>query len=109
MSLHSAIEAAPAAEAARRTKRTRVLMTGVLLTADGSHKVTIRDISRTGAQIAGAKNIPRDCDAIFRRGTLFAAARVAWVTGDEAGVTFYRELSPDEIDGCLPAALLNAR
>ncbi|MFL6725733.1 MAG: PilZ domain-containing protein [Sphingomicrobium sp.] len=103
MSFHTAIEAP------RRTRRTRVLMTGTLVTPDGSQKVTVRDISRTGAQVLGAKGFTADCDAIFRRGSLFAAARVAWVSGDEAGLKFYRELSEEEIDGSLPASLLRGR
>lgn len=100
MSVHSPVESP------RRTRRTKVLMTGVLLTPAGAQKVNVRDISRTGAHLVGARDIPADCDAVFRRGPLFAAARVTWVSGEEAGISFYRELGPDEIEGSLPAALL---
>ncbi len=34
-------------------------------------------------------------DAIFKKGSVFAAARVAWSDGVKAGLYFYREL-PDE-------------
>jgi hypothetical protein len=110
MSLHSPIEARRRANSAtaapRTTKRTRVLMTGVVLTPAGARKVRVRDISRTGVQVIGARDFPVDCDAIFRRGSLFAAARIAWVRGDEAGLEFYRGLSPEEVDGSVPPAFL---
>ena len=102
MSMHSPIDAP------RRTRRTKVLMTGVLLTPFGAQKVTLRDISRTGAHLVGATDVPEDCDALFRRGPLFAAAHVSWVRGGEVGIRFYRELTPEEIDGSLPATLLRA-
>lgn len=100
MSFHSKIKPG------RETKRARVLMVGSLTTPDGVRKVTIRDISRTGAQVACDEHIPADCDVMFKRGTLFAAAHVAWADKGEAGLRFYREISEEEIEGCLPAALL---
>jgi PilZ domain len=93
-------------EPPQRAKRARVLMFGVLVTPVGTQKVTIRDISRIGAQVAGKDEIPKDCDVLLKRGSLFAAARVAWVSGNEAGIHFYRELSPGEVEGTLPGALM---
>jgi hypothetical protein len=81
-------------------------MTGVLLTPAGAQKVTLRDISRTGAHLVGTKDVPADCDAVFRRGSLFAAAHVSWVRGGEVGIQFYRELDPEEVEGSLPVTLL---
>jgi len=100
MSVHSKIQAS------RGTSRARVLMTGMLLTPVGNVKIVIRDISRSGAQVAIRDDIPNDCDVLFKRGPVYAAAHVAWVEDGEAGIRFYRELSPDEIEGTLPAALL---
>jgi hypothetical protein len=94
--------------APRRTRRTKVLMTGVLLTPAGAQKVTLRDISRTGAHLVGASEMPTDCDAIFRRGSLFAAGHVSWVRGSDVGISFYRALSPEEIEDSLPATLLHS-
>ena len=100
MSFHSSVDTP------RRASRTKVLMSGVLLTPAGAQKVTLRDISRTGAHLVGTKDVPTDCDAIFRRDSLFAAARVSWVRGGEVGLQFYRELEPEEIEGSLPATIL---
>ena len=100
MSLHSQIQPP------RGSKRARVLMTGILTTPAGQKRIRIKNISRTGAQVASDEKIPADCDVLFKRGNLFAAARVAWVAKGEAGIRFYRELSPEEIDGRLPTTLL---
>ena len=100
MSFHSKIKPG------RETKRARVLMVGSLMTPDGARRVTIRDISRTGAQVACDEQIPANCDVLIKRGSLFAAAHVAWVSKGEAGLKFYREISEQEIDGSLPTALL---
>lgn len=81
----------------RSDKRTKVLMVGTLFTPNGAQHVKIRDISSTGAQLAATGAIPEGCDALFRRGSLFAAARVAWARDDQAGIEFYRDLSANEI------------
>jgi hypothetical protein len=95
--------------APRNAKRTRVLMNGTLVTPSGSLQVRVRDISMTGAQVIGPKDLPVGCDAVLHRGSLFAAARIAWRKGDEVGLKFYRELSPEEIDSSLPSSLLRDR
>jgi len=99
MSYHAAIEPA------RRLSRTRVLMTGVLVGRDGAQKVTIRDVSKSGAQIATRDRIGKGCDVLLSRGPMFAAAQVVWAKGAEAGLKFYRDLSPDEVEGTLPEAV----
>ncbi len=82
----------------RSTDRYRVLMAGTLFTPEGAQSVRIRDISRTGALIATEARAPAGCDSIFKRGKLFAAARVAWSNDKEAGLEFYRELSAGDIE-----------
>ena len=93
-------------EATRRISRTRVLMTGVLVGRDGAQKVTIRDVSRSGAQIVSGDRLEKDSDVLLSRGPLFAAARVIWAKGEEAGLKFYRELSENEVEGTLPDVVL---
>lgn len=81
----------------RAESRTKVLMIGTLMTPEGAHKVRIRDISSTGAHLSSTGRIAEGCDALFKRGSLFAAARVAWSGNDQAGIEFYRNLSPTEV------------
>ena len=81
----------------RSDKRTKVLMIGTLLTPEGAQRVKIRDISSTGAHLCSTGLIADGCDALFKRGSLFAAARVAWTGQDEVGINFYRDLSPGEV------------
>lgn len=102
MSFHLTIDTA------RTAKRSRVFMSAVLTTPAGDHRVTVRDISSQGAQVGGAAGLSV-CDALFRRGEVIAAARVAWVKGDEAGIHFYRELSAEEVAGALPGGLCAER
>jgi hypothetical protein len=87
-----------APQAARAPNRKRVLMNGTLFTPEGACKVLLRDISRTGAQVCTETPIASECDAVFKRGSVFAAARIAWSSPREAGLRFYRELTTDELD-----------
>ncbi|MEO6226192.1 MAG: PilZ domain-containing protein [Sphingomicrobium sp.] len=82
---------------ARKQQRKRVLMRGTVFTPDGAFVVWIRDISTQGALIAGDDVLPSNCDVIFKRGGLFAAAHIAWSNDTGAGVKFYRDLSDSEV------------
>ncbi len=86
-----------AASAPKTLRRARVLMSGTLFTHDGARKVIIRDLSNVGALVSADTKIPCDCDAIFKKGSVFAAARVAWSDGVKAGLFFYRELSDEDL------------
>jgi hypothetical protein len=90
----------------RATEHRRVLISGLLVTPAGDRRVMIRDISPSGAQVTSREKIPNGCDAILRRGPLFAAARVVSENGDEASLHFYRELSDDEIERALVTTAL---
>ena len=91
MSVHAKLEPA------RRTDRKRVIMIGVLVTCGGSHRVRIRDFSSKGAQVVVENAIEPKCDVLLKRGDLCAAAQVAWIKGDEVGLTFYRPISPEDL------------
>ena len=80
----------------REFPRSRVLMTGTLMTPEGAVSVRIRDVSVVGAQIWAESELPSDCDAILKRGSFFAAARVLRSGERSAGLQFYRQLSDDE-------------
>jgi hypothetical protein len=72
-------------------------MRGTLFTPDGAFVVWIRDISTTGALVSCKDRLPINCDVIFKRGTIFAAAHIAWSNETGAGVKFFRELSDGEV------------
>lgn len=94
----------------REFPRSHVLMTATLMTPYGAQSVRIRDISVAGAQIWAESEIPAECDAILKRGSFFAAARVVPSGDRTAGLQFYRLLSDDEFalafhrnTACVPA------
>jgi hypothetical protein len=76
--------------------RSRVLLTGTLMTPEGAVSVRIRDISVTGAQIWAPSGVPSNCDAILKRGSFFAAARLVRSGEQTVGLQFYRQLSDEE-------------
>jgi hypothetical protein len=92
----------------RDSERRRVLMTGTVFTPAGAHRVRISDISGTGAHVVVGGALQPDCDAIFKKGAAFLAARVMWVRGKEAGLRFYRELSAEECAELFNSAVENA-
>lgn len=93
-------------DSTRNVRRTRVLMTATLLTPQCAHRVVIRDVSATGAQVSAPDLIQGNCDAILKRGSLFAAGRIAWSDGREAGIRFYRELNASEVDSAFHPVVL---
>ena len=82
---------------ARDASRTRVLMSVTLLTPAGERHVKVRDISSTGAHVIASDAMEKDCDVLFKRGSVFAAGRIVWSSGKEAGIKFYRNLSEWEV------------
>ena len=89
-------QAAIEAESDREFPRSRVLMTATLMTPEGAVSVRIRDISVAGAQIWAESPVPTGCDAILKRGSFFAAARVVRDGERTAVLQFYRRLSDQE-------------
>ncbi|MES2137105.1 MAG: PilZ domain-containing protein [Pseudomonadota bacterium] len=81
----------------RKGERKRVLLRGTVFAPNGAHVVWIRDISSDGALVAADDPLPIGCDVIFKRGAIFAAARIAWSNETGTGVKFYRDLAECEI------------
>lgn len=81
----------------RMVERRRVLLTGTLMTPEGAVQVRVRDISPAGAQIWSERPIRAGCDAVYKRGPLFAAARVVWSDDHHAGLSFYRPLALEQL------------
>ena len=80
----------PADSDLRDAPRKHVLMHATIITFDGPQRVSVKDMTATGARILCEHTIQQDSDVIFRRGDEFRAARVAWTKKDEAGLQFYR-------------------
>ena len=74
-----------------------MLMMATLITCGGTKRVRIRDFSSKGAQVILENGKVEKCDVLLKRGDLCAAAQVAWIKGDEVGLTFYREISAEEL------------
>lgn len=91
-------EAAIEAQSDQVVRRSRVLMTATLMTPEGAVSVRIRDISVAGAEIWAESAVPSDCDAILKRGSFFAAARVVRNGERTVGLQFYRLLSDHEFE-----------
>lgn len=83
--------------AAASGMRKRVLIRGILFAPDGAHDVWIRDISTEGALVTSKDRLPGNCDVILKRGSIFAAARVAAFTDTGTEVKFYRSLTDDAV------------
>jgi len=84
-------------QSARKGERKRVLMRGTVFSPAGAAVVWIRDISPTGALVSGDDPLPVNCDVIFKRGPIFAAAHVAWSNDSGTGLEFYRNLAECDI------------
>ena len=80
------------ARGARAADRDRVLLGATIVSPSGSHNVRVRDFSPSGCQVVSDETLPCGVDAIFQRAGLFAAARIVWSEGKEAGLKFYREV-----------------
>lgn len=87
----------------RKAPRKRVFLTAKLFTSDGVSNVRVRDLSKSGARVFAGRVLAADCDVIFKRGSIFAAARVVWSKGAEAGLGFYRDLSDADVSSTLPS------
>lgn len=81
----------------RQVARKRVLMRAAIIDADGTHQVRVVDLNSLGARIACGRVLAVNEDLLFRRGSLFVAARVAWSNRGGAGLEFYREISVPEL------------
>jgi len=71
-------------------------LNATLMTPEGAISVRIRDISLSGAQIWSESEVPSDCDAVLKRGSFFAAARIVRGGERNAALQFYRLLSDQE-------------
>lgn len=80
----------------RRSRRTRVLIRATLISTEGVQEVRVKDLTSDGAGVCCQVPLERGTDVILKRGDLFVAARVVWVDGANAGLSFYRSVCFDD-------------
>ena len=85
--------------------RKRVLLTGIVVYANGrfSFDCTFRNLSETGARVSVGKNtqFPSEFYLINIRDRVAYEAKVVWNSGSEVGVAFQKILPMSEIDSTL--------
>lgn len=79
-----------------------MLLTATLKCGDEELLVKLRDLSAKGALVE-ADNLPAlGSNVIFQRKNLIEWARVVWVDGNHAGITFKHELQPEQVLESVP-------
>jgi hypothetical protein len=81
----------------RQSNRTPVMLSATLEMAGQAQSVILRNLSTGGALIEGKWLPAQGSNILFVRKDLRVRARVAWVEGVYAGVTFERELERSEV------------
>ena len=81
----------------RREPRYTLLLCVKLLTARGLLSARLRDLSLSGAMVEG-HDLPAPGAAVFLiRGPMELSARIAWRSGDRAGLEFHTPLTEAEL------------
>ena len=81
----------------RRQRRSNVLMAAALEFAGMSMPVKLRNLSSDGALVEGEKLPVEGADITFKRQELSLTAKVIWVRGSRAGISFKDPLSPEAV------------
>lgn len=81
----------------RRSRRSNVLLTATLEVGGETLPVKLRNLSAEGALVE-AKLLPAaDSPIVFHRNDLCVRGKVAWVSGNHAGIEFNRNLDPEQV------------
>ena len=81
----------------RAVDRKRVLLKASFITVDGTLEVRVYDLTVSGARIACDRVLPAGEDVVFKRGGLFAPARIVWSNRAGMGISFYREIPASDL------------
>lgn len=81
----------------RRQRRSNVLMAAALELSGASLAVKLRNLSADGALVEADKLPVEGSEVLFRRNELAMPARVVWVRGGRAGISFKDELPPETL------------
>ena len=81
----------------RRQRRSNVLMAAALELSGASWPVKLRNLSADGALVESDHLPVEGAEVVFRRNELAMPARVVWVRGGRAGLSFKDELPPETL------------
>jgi hypothetical protein len=81
----------------RRQRRANVLMAAALEHLGGSLPVKLRNLSSEGALVEGETLPIEGSEITFTRQELSLSAKVVWVRGKRAGLSFHEALSPETV------------
>ena len=81
----------------RRQRRSNVLMAAALELSGTSIPVKLRNLSADGALVEADKLPVEGSEIVFRRNDLAMPAKVIWVRGGRAGISFKDELPPETL------------
>jgi hypothetical protein len=81
----------------RRSRRSNVLLTATIEVAGEMLDVKLRNLSEEGALVEG-KILPAEGSTIvFHRKELSVRGKIAWVSGNHAGIAFNRKLEAEQV------------
>jgi hypothetical protein len=81
----------------RRSRRSNVLLAATLEVSNSEFAVKLRNLSAEGALVEAATLPVEGSQVLFRRNELAVRSRIAWVSGNHAGVAFGTPLKPEEV------------
>ena len=81
----------------RRSRRSNVLLTAILEIACERLPVKLRNLSAEGALVEAEVLPAAGSRILFHRNDLSVRGEIAWVSGNQAGVAFNRQLEPEQI------------
>lgn len=81
----------------RSAKRARVLLAARLETPFGEFDARLRDLSRKGALVECSKAVPVGTEVLFKRGSTFVPARIAWAGTGRLGLEFKYMIDESEV------------
>lgn len=100
MGLPAKVEAVPVAEPSigrRRASRARLQVSATLQSIARDARVTVRNLSCTGAMVEG-EDLPRaGRTVLFKRDGIEEMATIIWSEGGRCGLEFFEPISHDEV------------
>ena len=90
---------------ARRSTRSKLLMSASLEHRGGSIKVKLRNLSTEGAMVEGDRCPRAGSRVVFRKNELALPGKIAWSKGGRAGIAFDAGLDPEAVLRHVPPSM----